>query len=159
MSVALRNIAALVTLTAFAGFAVAWSASATRADVERNRLEAETRILRELAGVAIDAPTSGDLLLCDHGQVIMRGTGRGYGGEFRIAVAVGANGKIQGVRVIEHAETPGFGDILDAASEWLNSFPGGEVHAVTGATVTSRAVMLAVERVVARADLNTLCPS
>ena len=158
MSVALRNIAALVTLTAFAGFAVAWFASATRADVERNRLAAETRILRELAGVAIDAPTSGDLLLCDRGQVIVRGTGRGYGGEFRIAVAVGANGKIQGVRVIEHAETPGFADILDAASDWLRSFPDGEVHAVTGATVTSQSVMRAVERVVARADLKTLCP-
>ena len=158
MSVAFRNIAALVTLTALAGLAVAWFAAATKGDVERNRLEAQTRILRELAGVAIEAPTRGDLLLCDRGQVIVRGTGRGYGGEFKIAVAVGANGKIQGVRVIEHAETPGFGDILDAASEWLNSFPDGEVHAVTGATVTSQSVVRAVERVVARADLKTLCP-
>ena len=155
----LRSVAALAVLTALAGFALAWFAGVTKDEVQRNRLSAETRILRELAGVDIDAATSGDLLLCEHGQVIARGEGRGYGGEFRVAVAVGGDGAVLGVRVIEHGETPGFGDILDAGSTWLASFQTEEVHAVTGATVTSEAVMLAVERIAASVDLRTLCPS
>ena len=159
MRVALHNIAALAVLAALAGFALTWAAVLTRDEVERNRLAAETRILRELAGIDVDAPTTGALLLCDRGQVIVRGDGRGYGGGFRVAVAIGADGTVQGVRMIEHQETPGFADILAAGSEWLRSFSDGEPHAVTGATVTSEGVILAVERVAAGVDLRTLCPS
>lgn len=155
----LRNIAVLALLAGGAGFALTWVARVTEDDVARNRLAAETRILRELAGMDVDAPVDGDLVLCERGQVIVRGAGRGYGGEFRIAVAVGANGRIVGVRVIDHQETPGFGDILDAPSAWLESFATGDVHAVTGATVTSDAVIQAVERIAGRVDLRTLCPS
>ena len=155
----LRNIAVLALLAGGAGFALTWVARVTEDDVARNRLAAETRILRELAGMDVNAPIDGDLVLCERGQVIVRGDGRGYGGEFRIAVAVGTNGRVVGVRVIEHQETPGFGDILDASSAWLESFANGDVHAVTGATVTSEAVMLAVERIAGRVDLKTLCPS
>ena len=156
----LRNIAVLALLAGGAGFALTWVARVTEDDVARNRLAAETRILRELAGMDVNAPIDGDLLvLCERGQVIVRGDGRGYGGEFRIAVAVGTNGRVVGVRVIDHQETPGFGDILDASSAWLESFANGDVHAVTGATVTSEAVMLAVERIAGRVDLKTLCPS
>ena len=155
----LRNIAALATLAAVAGFALTWVARLTEEDVARNRLAAETRILRELAGVDVDAAVDGDLVLCDRGQVIVRGVGRGYGGQFRLAIGVGADGEIQGVRVIDHQETPGFGDILDTPSAWLQSFRTGDVHAVTGATVTSEAVMLAVERIAGRVDLKALCPS
>ena len=153
----LRNITVLALLAGGAGFALTWVARVTEDDVARNRLAAETRILRELAGMDVDAPVNGDLVLCERGQVIVRGAGRGYGGEFR--VAVGANGRIVGVRVIDHQETPGFGDILDAPSAWLESFATGEVHAVTGATVTSDAVIQAVERIAGRVDLQTLCPS
>ena len=158
MSKALRNVAALVALAALAGLALAWFSALTEDEVQRNRLEAETKVLRELAGVDIDAAVAGDLLLCERGQVIVRGSGRGYGGEFRIVVAIGANGEVRGVRVLEHRETPGFADILDAGSDWLASFTDGDVDAVTGATVTSDAVILAVERLAARVDLQALCP-
>ena len=155
---ALRNMAALAILAGVAGFALTWVARLTEDDVARNRLAAEARILRELAGVDVGAPVAGDLVLCERGRVIVRGVGRGYGGTFRLAVAISADGKIQGVRVVEHQETPGFGDILDASSAWLVSFRRGDVDAVTGATVTSEAVMLAVERVAAQVDLQALCP-
>ena len=156
-----RNVAALATLAVLSGFALTWFAATTEDDVAHNRLAAETRILRELAGVDIARPAAGDLVLCDQGQVIVRGVGRGYGGVFRVAVAVGYGGAmptVRGVRVIEHRETPGFGDILDAPSAWLDSFRAGEVDAVTGATVTSQAVKLAVERIAGRVDLLSLCP-
>ena len=153
---ALRNIAVLGGLTVIAGAALAWFAAWTADDVAGNRAAAESRILRELAGVDV-AATSGDLLLCERGFAVLRGFGTGYGGAFQLAVAVGADGTVQGVRVIDHQETPGFADIIAAGSPWLESFRSGDVHAVTGATVTSRAVMAAVQRAVDRMAGEGLC--
>ena len=122
---------------------------------------AETRLLRELAGVALDDVPVGDLALCQRDLVILRGEGDGYGGAFRLALAVGAirqgPPQVQGVRVIEHQETPGFGDILDAGSAWLDSFRHGKVDAVTGATVTSQAVIATVDRTLRRLEREGLC--
>ena len=85
--------------------------------------------------------------------------GAATAGSFVLRLRSGGDGGVQGVRVINHQETPGFGDILDTPSAWLQSFRTGDVHAVTGATVTSQAVMLAVERIAGRVDLKALCPS
>ena len=153
----LRNVAALAVLTLVAGAALAWFAQLTEDEVARNRLEAETRIFRELAGVELDALGDGDLVLCKRGLVVLRAAGTGYGGSFRLAVALDLDGSIKGVRVLEHAETPGFGDILNAPSTWLDSFTTGNVHAVTGATITSDAVKAAVERAVQRAPTEEMC--
>lgn len=150
MIAALRNIAALVALTALSGSALAWFAAFTEDEVHRNRLEAESRVFRELARVDFAAVGDGDLVLCDHGLVVLRVSGQGYGGEFRLAVALDLDGSVTGVRVLDHAETPGFSDILAADARWLDSFTTGDVHAVTGATVTSKAVMEAVGRAVER---------
>ena len=151
----LRNVAALALM---AGAALAWFAGLTEDEVARNRLEAETRILRELVALGAGddkrrpyaALTDGDLVLCDRDLVVLRVAGSGYGGAFRLAAALNLDGSIRGVRVLEHAETPGFGDILNTPSAWLDSFARGGVHAVTGATITSQAVMAAVERAVQR---------
>ena len=153
----LRNVAALAVLTLIAGATLAWFARLTEDEVARNRLEAETRIFRELAGVELDALADGDLVLCERGLVVLRVAGAGYGGGFRLAVALDLDGSIQGVRVLEHAETPGFGDILNTPSAWLDSFASGDVHAVTGATITSDAVKAAVERAVQRARAEEMC--
>ncbi|MCY3838766.1 MAG: FMN-binding protein [Gammaproteobacteria bacterium] len=170
----LRNVAALAVLTLFAGAVLAWFAEVTGDEVARNRLEAQTRILRELIGVETGAGDrapwrarqgrpygalgNADLVLCDRDLVVLRAAGSGYGGGFRLAVALDLDGTIQGVRVLEHAETPGFGDILNMPSAWLDSFTTGDVHAVTGATITSEAVMAAVERAVRRVRLEEICP-
>ena len=159
---ALRNVAVLTALLACVGAALAWFASFTKDAVSRNRLAAETRVLRELAGVDVQA-AAGDVLLCENDLVVLRTTGRGYGGEFRLAVALqtgdaaGDRRRVRAIRVIEHAETPGFGDILSAGSAWLGSFRDGRVDAVTGATVTSQAVIDAVAQTVARLEREGLC--
>ncbi|MDE0192547.1 MAG: FMN-binding protein [Gammaproteobacteria bacterium] len=161
----LRNVAALAVLTLFAGAVLAWFAEVTEDEVAGNRLEAETRILRELVALGAGddtrryALTDGDLVLCDRDLVVLRVDGSGYGGGFRLAVALDLDGSIKGVRVLEHAETPGFGDILNAPSSWLDSFATGDVHAVTGATITSEAVMAAVERAMQKVRLEDMCPS
>lgn len=85
-----------------------------------------------------------------------------YSGPIRLLVGIAADGTLLGVRVIEHEETPGLGDAIDARrSPWILQFSGrslttppgprwavardgGEFDQVSGATVTSRAVVAAV---------------
>ena len=151
---ALRSLVALTVLAAGAGAALAWFAAFTSERAHANRLAAETRALRELAGADVAPATSGDLLLCEDGRVLLRGAGRGYGGPLRVALAL-QDGAVVGVRVLAHQETPGFADILAVEAPWLDSFKAGEVHAVTGATVTSNAVIATVRRLVERARRET----
>lgn len=87
----------------------------------------------------------------------------GYAGAIRLLVAVGADGRLLGVRVLRHKETPGLGDGIDERkSSWILRFTGrsledpaparwkvrkdgGDFDQFTGATVTPRAVVGAVE--------------
>jgi electron transport complex protein RnfG len=96
----------------------------------------------------------------------------GYGGSIRLLVAVGADGRLLGVRVLSHQETPGLGDLLDERkSDWILGFTGrslvdpgpgawkvrkdgGEFDQFTGATVTPRAVVGAVEDALLYFDAN-----
>lgn len=83
----------------------------------------------------------------------------GYSGNIRLLVAVNYNGKLAGVRVTEHLETPGLGDAIEAnKSDWIHVFKdksmqqptsehwrvrrdGGEFDQITSATITSRAIV------------------
>lgn len=161
---ALRSIAVVVALALCAGAALGWFAGLVEERAEHNRRLAETQVLRDMMLSAGEMPADfetqarGDLLLCRPGFAILGGVGDGYGGELRIAVAFGDDRRVQGVRVLAHGETPGFADILDAGSAWLAGFRATppDVHAVTGATVTSQAVIDAVARVVERSESDAL---
>lgn len=96
----------------------------------------------------------------------------GYSGNIHILVAVNIDGVVQGVRVLSHRETPGLGDRIELRrSDWILSFDGHRVRsdkdprwavqrdggmfdAFTGATITPRAVINAVERTVRFANDN-----
>lgn len=92
-------------------------------------------------------------------------SGAGYGGSTIVLVmAVDADGKVLGVRVVSHAETPGLGDKLELSkSDWILSFDGrslgdppeedwavkkdgGEFDQFTGATITPRTVVGVVKQ-------------
>ena len=86
-------------------------------------------------------------------------TNKGYNGEINLLVAYDVSGRILAVRVTEHRETPGLGDAIDR--EWIDVFngkeirnttwslkPKGDFDSITGATITSRAVIAAVGQAV-----------
>ncbi|MDE0691759.1 MAG: FMN-binding protein [Gammaproteobacteria bacterium] len=139
---ALQGVFVTAALMAAAGAVLAAVQQLTEERVRANALAAERQVVRELAGVAATVPDD-SLLLCERDLVLRRDTTRGYGGEVDYIVAFAQDGRIAGVRVLHHAETPGFADILLPQSDWLAGFGVGEaeVHAVTGATITSRAVI------------------
>lgn len=89
----------------------------------------------------------------------VRVTGNGYGGYIRMLVGVDLNGIIQGVEVLEQYETPGLGAKIDETKmgekdPWfLRQFKGKaarsvvvkkNIDAITGATISSKAVTDAV---------------
>ncbi len=86
----------------------------------------------------------------------------GFSGPIRILVGVEFDGKISGVRILQHRETPGLGDKIEPAhSDWIFQFDersigdpvttqwaiksdGGEFDQLTGASVTPRAIIKAI---------------
>ncbi len=89
---------------------------------------------------------------------------KGYAGPIRLIVAVMADGRLGGVRVLSHRETPGLGDrIEESRSDWVLGFAGrslsnpaaarwkvkrdgGVFDQFTGATVTPRSIVVAVKQ-------------
>lgn len=160
--------------------------AASRAQVERNE---QAWILERLAALLSEVPYDNDLLA---DRIIVRapdllGTSRsvpiyrvrhagapravviqsvapdGYRGPLEILIAIAVDGRLLGVQVIRHQETPGLGDAFERNRAWLRDFTGrslldppqqrwsvrqdgGEFDAFTGATITPRAIVKAVRR-------------
>ena len=87
-----------------------------------------------------------------------------YGGPIKILVGIGVDGKISGVKILEHSDTPGLGANAGSISYYVDrakgihfydQFAGKDVKdrfepkqdviAITAATITSRAVAASVK--------------
>ncbi len=95
--------------------------------------------------------------------VVFQVVGYGYAGRIVCMLGVDRSGRILGVRVIKHAETPGLGDKIEPAkADWIHRFEGkflgdpppdkfavkkdgGVFDQFAGATITPRAVVKAVK--------------
>lgn len=169
----------LAGVALLAGAALAWAHGATKAPIAA----AEASDLRATLAQVMPAGFADNDLLADvveldavQGPVrvhVARRAGtavgaafrmaeRGYAGEVALLMAVDADGRVLGVRVLKHAETPGLGDKIDRAkSAWIDGFTGkslgepapaqwavkkdgGVFDAFAGATVTPRAVVRGV---------------
>ncbi|HEX6735839.1 MAG TPA: electron transport complex subunit RsxG [Azonexus sp.] len=88
--------------------------------------------------------------------------GTGYAGEMKLMMGIAADGKLLGVRVLAHKETPGLGDKIEIKkSDWIDRFvglslgnpaperwkvkkDGGDFDQFAGATITPRGVLAAI---------------
>ena len=88
----------------------------------------------------------------------------GYSGKISLILSIRSDGKVGGVRVISHRETPGLGDYIEIAkNKWITGFDGkslddpkdgdwkvkkdgGQFDYMAGATITPRAVVKAVHK-------------
>lgn len=89
----------------------------------------------------------------------------GYSGAIKLLIGVNLDGTVAGVRVLRHGETPGLGDKIELAkSAWILAFDGkslsnpsaedwavkkdgGDFDQFAGATITPRAVVRQIKRV------------
>jgi electron transport complex protein RnfG len=88
----------------------------------------------------------------------------GYSGKISLIISIHSDGKVGGVRIISHRETPGLGDYIEIAkNKWISGFDGksltdpkdaewkvkkdgGSFDYMAGATITPRAVVKAVHK-------------
>jgi len=95
------------------------------------------------------------------GTAVETYTNKGFSGKFRIMVGFLPDESIYNTSVLEHKETPGLGDKMDAkksdfSKQFINKNPQnfkllvkkdkGDVDAITAATISSRAFCDAVQR-------------
>lgn len=90
---------------------------------------------------------------------VVETTFSGAQGSITMAVGVDSDGRCSGISIIKHSETSGLGEVAASASErgvsFRNSFIGkdesislSDIDAITGATITSKAVTGAVANVI-----------
>lgn len=95
------------------------------------------------------------------GYAVETYSNNGFGGKISLMVGIKADGNISSISVIEHKETPGLGDKIEASkSDFGKQFEGknptdykfmvkkdgGDVDAITASTITSRAYTDAINR-------------
>ncbi len=114
-------------------------------------------------------PTDGDSIECyvgrENGKIVGVAidtyTDKGFDGHFTVMVGFSPDGTIYNTMMLEQHETPGLGDKADKSkSNWSDQFngknpahfilkvkkDGGDVDAITAATITSRAYSDALQR-------------
>jgi electron transport complex protein RnfG len=145
-------------------------------EITKPKIEAQLKAEEQAAlknilpeATSFEAKTAGDIDYFEalkDGELIgycVKVTGSGYAGYIRIIVGIDTNGIMKGVRIIEHQETPGLGakinEVRPGEKEpyFLKQFRGKQartatvkrdIDAITGATISSKAVTDAINRTV-----------
>lgn len=81
--------------------------------------------------------------------VAFTASAKGYAGEIKTLAGMSNDGKIAAIKIISHNETPGLGSRITAAN-FTDRFKGkddlSKVEAITGATISSKAVIDSVRK-------------
>jgi electron transport complex protein RnfG len=170
----IKMVVVLTVLSAVSGGSLAWVRDITAAGIEKQQLIVVKgpAIMKILEGASND-PLNDRFKLKDgdtersfyvgafDGEpsvVVFETFGKGYGGDLGLMVAVNIrDDKLHGVGVTTHSETPGVGsraktdpafaaqfEGMPAVDTFKVKTDGGQVDAVSGATLTSRGVTMAL---------------
>ncbi len=133
------------------------TADKIRENTEKKANEAMQAVLPSASYEKLEQGAEGitEVYRSEKGYVV-RLNANGFGGAIDMMVGITLEGKVTGISVISHAETASLGAEC-TRKEWQAQFIGGEgdikvtkdggsIDALTGATVTSRAVADAVTR-------------
>ena len=162
------------------GFLLAVTNSVTAQDIAARALEDKLNSLSQVIPDSIhDNNLVSDAIAMKDGQgdeiTVYRATkegkvtgvayeifGSGYAGKMKLMLGVDAEGKVLGVRVLAHKETPGLGDKIETKKgDWILRFTGlsignppvekwkvkkdgGQFDQFAGATITPRGVVRAI---------------
>ena len=154
-------------------FLLAFTYQLTQETIKSNQRHYEERVLREMVnGAEVEKSISGYNVFRNETQIgtiepFM--TRLGYNGDIDLLIALTLKSLTQdreiiSVRVTHHEETPGIGDKIETnVSSWIHQFSGksaldtdwtlfpkGDVDAISGATITSRAVTNAIAEVLSK---------
>lgn len=158
-----RLVGVLTAVCAVSALLVALTLAVTARPIEKAKAEAHAAMLRQVlpegAGepVRLTAEKDGESFeyYSAHGAIAIEvETARGYAGKIRLLVGFDRDGTLYSFKVLEHSETPGLGanlavadnSVLSSArgkpangTRWSVTKDGGDIHALTAATISSRA--------------------
>lgn len=167
----------LLIITAIAGLVLGWAHKVTLTPIKQQEIKTNNDAMKEVlpsatnfTKIASVTPNDGekfDMKLDENGSVkevnkadgegyaIKVGT-KGYGGEILMMVGINKDGKIGGIKILAHNETPGLGakapekefsgqydkKSIEKSLKVVKTKPSAdnEIEAITGATITSSAV-------------------
>lgn len=167
-------VLSLVSISVVAAVALAGVFLLTSANIENQKAQKQQKAIMDVLpqkgeGAQIAEPeTVGDVVIyraTKDGEEIgaaVQVSEMGFGGAQKLMVGFDAEGKIVDYAVLEHQETPGLGDKIvfwfkDTKKQGQNilgreaknltvSKDGGEVDAITAATISSRAFLRAINK-------------
>lgn len=170
-----RSVAAFLALVLACAALLAATAALTGERIADNRARRLLDMVSELTGRPVaraELQWSGDVApLCegDGRTALVRGKAPGYGGTIHwlAAVTLEPAPRVTGLRITAHQETPGIADFLGRPGEgWMARLVGADAEAmaavdtVSGATITSRALLNSLTSALSNPRLETLeCPS
>ncbi len=155
-----KPVAVLVITCVVWGALLGLIHGATKERIEEAERAELYRTLSEIFPGAQFSEENGRYVCMENGEVVGYAVvveERGFGGRMEVVVGVSPEGTVVGVRVVSHGETPGLGSKITEEG-FLAQFggkrleeialkkDGGEIEAVTGATISSRAAVRAVRK-------------
>lgn len=168
-------VAALLTIAICSAAAIGYVYQLTEEPIAAAKKQKTLNAIRDMVGVFDNNPFDEKTLLSD-GQTelyparengiitsvaVKAQSNAGFGGKIELIAGISTDGTLIGYKIIEQNETPGLGtkvtehkfssqfEGMDTRSGNFNlSKDGGEIDAVTGATISSRAVVSAVKKAV-----------
>ena len=168
MNTIARTTTSLLAIAAVAAAALGCVNSATAGKIEERAIETKNNAMRDVLSAADSfeeevAVGQGVITSYSEGKSGSDTAGyafavetRGFDAGLKLMVGIDNEGVIKGVTVLSSNETPGLGaraeEVLspqfkDKSGELALSKNGGEIEAITGATITSNAVTNAVNEV------------
>lgn len=140
--------------------ALAVTNSATAPIIEAATIKAQNEARFELLPEADDftkvdltAENVSDVYVANNGVgTVITCAGKGYGGTITVMVAFNPDDTVKQIKITEQSETAGLGAKISTDKEFQNSFSGlaaenftvSDIHAISGATISSKAVTAAV---------------
>ena len=153
--------ATLLAITAIAGLILAFAHDITKAPIEAKAkadqaaamkvvLEAEefTELTDDITNENVTGVFEAKTGENDAGYVFQVNSS-GYGGKIQLMVGINGEGAVSGIKILSHTETPGLGSKAEdpTFTSQFKGLPaetelavGSDIQAITGATITSKAV-------------------
>ncbi len=170
-----KMVGVLTLISALAGGLLAISNSMTREPIAQSLRAEKLAAMRQILPEYDNDPMADACILQDDGCewvfYVARKQGefvgaafesvsdQGYSGAIRIMAGVAADDTVRGVEIIEQLETPGLGAKITesgfkdqfknrgiASTKWAVTKDGGDIAAITGATISPRAVVAALKK-------------
>lgn len=152
--------------------ALALTNSATAPIIEAATIAAQeaarAELLPEAAGFTlvegVEVENVSDVYVADNGVgTVVTCSAKGYGGAITVMVAFTPDGAVKQIKITDQAETQGLGSKIVTDESFQSSFSGlpaedftvADISAITGATISSRAVTAAVNAAI---DAYNLIP-